>query len=196
MTNFTTWTFLLSKQKNTSTWAVSKKGITAGFFAITCEPFPLASWKSQNVLENVLHEQNSFFCSCTSSSKNTRTWDVLWNEETTGFVLEAWRSKANSENVLKNVLQLTKVSFLASLQRKHTHMGCFMKGGNNCPWCLLWNNCNSRECFQECSTTNKVVLQRKNVLKNILVKLQIWIRMLSFNHSQLQLRHNCITTSH
>jgi hypothetical protein len=36
---------------------------------------------------------------------------------------------------------------------------------------------------------NKAVLQRKNVLENILVKLQIWIRMLSFKHSQLQLMH-------
>ena len=34
-----------------------------------------------------------------------------------------------------------------------------------------------------------------NVLENILVKLQIWIRMLSFKHSQLQLMHSCITTS-
>jgi len=42
---------------------------------------------------------------------------------------------------------------------------------------------------------NKAVLQRKNVLENILVKLQIWIRMLSFKHSQLQLMHSCITTS-
>ena len=99
--------------------------------------------------------KSTFSHSCASSNKNTRTWDVLWKEETAGFVLEAWRSKANSENVLKNILQLTKVSFLASLQWKHTHMGCFVKGGNSWPWCSLWNSCNSRECFQECSTTHK-----------------------------------------
>jgi len=130
-----TWTFLLSKQKNTSTWVVSKKGITAVFFLQSRVNFffPFASWKFQNVL----HEQNPPFShSCASSNKNTRTWDVLWKEDTAGFVLEAWRSKANSENVLKNVLQLTKVSFLASLQWKYTHIGCFMKGGNICPWLL------------------------------------------------------------
>jgi len=52
------------------------------------------------------------------------------------LLTNSWKSK----NVLKNVLQLTKVSFFASLRskkEKHTHMGCFMKRGHN--WLCLWS---------------------------------------------------------
>jgi len=69
--------------------------------------------------------KSTFFSFLCIKQQNTRTWDVLWKEETAGFVLEAWRLKANkcnSENVLKNVLQLTKISFFSILAMKtHAH---------------------------------------------------------------------------
>ena len=97
---------------------------------------------NKNVLKNILHMTNfTTWTFLLSKQKNTRTWGISWKGETT--VLDAcYKTAITQENVFKNVLQ-----------------------------------------------TNKVILQRKNVLENILMKLQM-------DKDDVTLSHSCVTASH
>jgi hypothetical protein len=91
-------------------------------------------WWSLQQTKNVL----KLVCWKYNKDKDKFTWPPhhSWWSFTCMLAVNSW----NSKNVLKNILQLTKSSFFASLhfkERKHTHMGCFMEGQHS--WLCLWS---------------------------------------------------------
>ena len=120
--------------KNTSTWAVSKKGITAVFLQSRVNLFPFASWKFQNVLENVLHEQNSHFFLAHQATK-TQAHGLFFRRETqllSCVVVSKGLERRECSSEHSALVKFTFFSFLHTKQQKtHAH-GMFCQRKHSC----------------------------------------------------------------